>query len=131
MRTLNKSGLLLCLGLVAVSALLTACGGRTDEQAKAMLSNPEINNVGNFDGCDVKYVDRGYHAYSFYIARCNNTTTATRNYTEQSGKTTVNRRSTVITQEIEKLEAEKSAAIAKEKALEKLSPEEKKLLGIK
>lgn len=122
-----KSLLIICVAAIALSA----CSSRTDEQAKAMLSNPDINNVGTFDGCEVKYVDRGYNSYSFYIARCGNTTTATRNYTEQQGKTTVNRRSTVITQEIEKLEAEKAAAVAKEKALEKLSPEEKKLLGIK
>jgi hypothetical protein len=116
---------------VVAALVLSACGSRTDEQAKALLSNPEISIVGKFDGCEVKFVDRGYHSYSFYIARCDNTTTTTRNYTEQSGKTTVNRRSTVIAQEIEKLEAEKAAAVAKEKALEKLSPEEKKLLGVK
>jgi major membrane immunogen (membrane-anchored lipoprotein) len=116
---------------ILAAVLLVGCGGRTDEQAKAMLSNPDVNEVGTFDGCEVKYVDRGYHAYSFYIARCGNTTTATRNYTEQSGKTTVNRRSTVIAQEIQKLEAEKAAAVTKEKALEKLSPEEKALLGVK
>ena len=116
---------------ILAAVLLVGCGGRTDEQAKAMLTNPDINNVGTFDGCEVKYVDRGYHAYSFYIARCGNTTTSTRNYTEQSGKTTVNRRSTVIAQEIQKLEAEKAAAVTKEKALEKLSSEEKALLGVK
>ena len=117
--------------VILAAVLLVGCNSRTDEQAKAMLSNPDINNVGTFDGCEVKYVDRGYHNYSFYIARCGNTATATRNYTEQSGKTTVNRRSTVITQEIEKLEAEKAAAVAKEAALSKLTAEEKKALGIK
>ena len=117
--------------LFATALGLVACGGRTDEQAKAMLSDPAINNVGTFDGCEVKFIDRGYHNFSFYIAKCGNTTTTTRNYTEQSGKTTVNRRSTVIAQEIQKLETEKAAAVSKERALEKLSPEEKALLGVK
>ena len=131
MKEIVKPVLSICALLIVTALGLTACGGRTDEQAKAMLTNPDINNVGTFDGCEVKYVDRGYHAYSFYIARCGNTTTTTRNYTEQSGKTTVNRRSTVIAQEIQKLEAEKAAAVTKEKALEKLTLEEKALLGVK
>lgn len=122
-----KTRMLICS---LATVLLVGCG-RTDEQAKAMLSNPDINNVGTFDGCEVKYVDRGYRDSSFYIAKCGNTSTATHNYTEKSGKNTVHRRSTVITQEIEKLEAEKAEAVTKEKALEKLNPEEKKLLGIK
>jgi hypothetical protein len=116
---------------ILAAVLLVGCNQRTDEQAKAMLSNPDINDMGTFDGCEVKFVDRGYHNYSFYIARCGNTSTLTRNYTEQSGKTTVNRRSTTIAQEIDRLEAEKAAAVAKERALEKLTPEEKKVLGIK
>lgn len=115
----------------AVVFLLSGCSQRTDEQAQAMLTNPEINFVGVYDGCEVKYVDRGYQVRSFFIAKCGNTTTTTRNYSEQSGKTTVFRRSTVITQEIEKLEAEKAAALTKENALSKLSDEEKKLLGVK
>ena len=131
MKEIVKPVLSICALLIVTALGLTACSGRTDEQAKAMLTNPDINNVGTFDGCEVKFVDRGYHAYSFYIARCGNTTTSTRNYTEQSGKTTVNRRSTVIAQEIQKLEAEKAAAVTKERALEKLSSEEKALLGVK
>ena len=131
MKEIVKPVLSICALLIMTALCLPACSGRTDEQAKAMLTNPDINNVGTFDGCEVKFIDRGYHAYSFYIARCGNTTTTTRNYTEQSGKTTVNRRSTVIAQEIQKLEAEKAAAVTKERALEKLSPEEKVLLGVK
>jgi len=131
MKTLNKSGLAICAALLAASALLTGCGARTDEQAKEMLTNPDINFVGVYEGCEVKYVDRGYQIKSFYIAKCGNTNTVTQNYNEQSGKTTVFRRSTVITQEIEKLQAEKAVAETKEKALSKLSNEDKKLLGIK
>jgi hypothetical protein len=131
MKTLNTHGLLICAALVAGSALLTGCGGRTDEQAKEMLTNPDINFVGVYEGCEVKYVDRGYQAKSFYLARCSNTTTTTRNYYEQSGKTTVFRSSTVITQELDKLQAEKAAAETKERALEKLTPTERAALGIK
>jgi major membrane immunogen (membrane-anchored lipoprotein) len=131
MKTLNPTGLGICAALLVASALLTGCGGRTDEQAKEMLTNPDINFVGVYEGCEVKYVDRGYQAKSFYIAKCGNTTTATRNYNEQSGKSTIFRQSTVITQEIEKLQAEKSAAETKERALEKLTPTERAALGIK
>ena len=117
--------------LAAIVFLLSGCGGRTREQAQAMITNPDVNFVGVYDGCEVKFIDRGYHDQSFFIAKCGDTTTLTRNYTEKQGKSTVNRRSTVITQEIEKLEAEKSAVIAKERALSKLTIEEKKALGVK
>ena len=131
MKTLNTHGLLICAALVAASSLLTGCGQRTDEEAKALLSTPAVNFVGVYEGCEVKYVDRGYQIRSFYIAKCGNTTTATRNYTEQSGKSTVFRSSTVITQELDKLQAEKAAAETKERALEKLTPTERAALGIK
>ena len=131
MKTLNTHGLLICTALVAGSALLTGCGQRTDEEAKALLSTPAVNFVGVYEGCEVKYVDRGYQIRSFYIAKCGNTTTATRNYNEQSGKSTVFRSSTVITQELDKLQAEKAAAETKERALEKLTPTERAALEIK
>jgi uncharacterized protein YcfL len=114
-----------------IALMLVGCGERTAEQANAMISNPDINFVGVYDGCEVKFVDRGYQIKSFYIAKCGNTNTVTQNHNEQSGKTTVFRRSTVITQEIEKLQAEKAVAETKEKALAKLSNEEKSLLGVK
>lgn len=44
---------------ILAAVLLVGCSQRTDEQAKAMLTNPDINNVGTFDGCEVKFVDRG------------------------------------------------------------------------
>jgi hypothetical protein len=116
---------------ILTAVLLVGCGGRTDEEAKGLLSAPAVNFVGVYEGCEVKYVDRGYQTKSFYIAKCGNTTTATRNYNEQSGKTTVFRSSTVITQELEKLQAEKAAAETKERALEKLTPTERAALGIK
>lgn len=115
---------------ILAAVLLVGCG-RTDEQAKAMMANPSITAVGTYEDCEVKFIDRGYHDLSFYIAKCGDTSTLTRNYQEKHGKSYVNRRSTVIAQEITKLEAEKAAAVTKEKALEKLSVEEKTVLGIK
>lgn len=130
MRTLNPSGLGICAALLAASALLTGCG-RTEEQAKAMLTNPEVVNVGTYEGCEVKYIDRGYQTQSFFLAKCGNTSTVSRRWEEQNGKSHTFRRSTTITQEIEKLQAEKTEAETKEKALNKLSAEERAALGIK
>jgi major membrane immunogen (membrane-anchored lipoprotein) len=130
MGTLNLTGLGICAALLAASALLSGCG-RTDEQAKAMLSSPEVINVGTYEGCEVKYIDRGYQTQSFYLAKCGNTNTVSRSWEEQHGKSRTFRRSTTITQEIEKLQVEKTAAETKEKALDKLSAEERAALGLK
>lgn len=116
--------------LIVLAVMLTACG-RTDEEARALLAKPAVSDAIMVDGCEVKFVDRGYQNHSFYLAKCGNTTTMSRNYQEQSGKTTVFRRSTVITQEIEQLQKEKAEAETKEQALAKLSPEERKALGVK
>ena len=116
--------------LVLAVLSLTACG-RTDEEARALLAKPAVSDAIMVDGCEVKFVDRGYQNHSFYLAKCGNTNTLTRNYEEQSGKTRVFRRSTVITQEIEQLQKEKADVETKEQALAKLSAEERKALGIK
>ena len=47
------------------------------EKNKQLLQNPEIVQIGTFDGCNVSYVNRGYQVNSFYIAKCNNTETRT------------------------------------------------------
>ena len=119
----------LCAALLASSVFLAGC--RSDEEAKAMLAKPDVIDVGTFEGCEVKFVDRGYQNSSFYLAKCGSTATLTRNWTQQNGKSSTFRRSTVITQEIEKLQAEKAAAEVKEKALDKLSADERTALGIK
>lgn len=57
---------------IALSAIaLLGC-----EQDRKM-ANPSIENIGTIDGCTVRWVDRGYTDKSFYIARCDNTTTVT------------------------------------------------------
>ena len=117
------------------STMFVLFGCDEDEQIKqAKKAKPEVVNVGVFDDCNVKYVDRGYAELSFYLAKCetanSTTTTTTKNYYVPQGKTRVFRRSTVISEEIQKLQEEKEAAELQEKALSKLSTEEKKSLGL-
>lgn len=110
------------------SALLAGC----NEKEEALRANPQTSDVGMFEDCEVKFVNRGYDFNSFYMAKCPGTaTTTTRNYSVQSGKTRVQKRSTVIAQEIEALQAQKTEAELHEKALEKLTPAEKQALGLK
>ena len=49
----------------------------TFEKNKQLLQNPEIVQIGIFEGCNVSYVNRGNQVNSFYIAKCNNTETRT------------------------------------------------------
>lgn len=123
MKTMSKVILAMC-----AVALLAGCNERED----ALRVAPETSSVGEFDGCQVTFVNRGYDMLSFYIAKCpGNSTTTTRNYSVQSGKTRVQKRSTVIAQEIEALQVEKAESEAREAALSKLSPAERTALGIK
>lgn len=110
--------------VVASVILLSGCGAA--ERAAAKLANPVLSDPILVDGCQIKYVDRGHDYKSFYIARCADTTTATSNYTY--GKT--RRTNTVISKEIEALQVEQSEAKIKEAAINKLTPEEQKALGI-
>lgn len=47
------------------------------EKANKLFKQPEITQIGTFDGCNVSYVNRGNQSVSFYIAKCNNTETRT------------------------------------------------------
>jgi hypothetical protein len=121
MKTLSITGLLIC------ASLLTGCNEKED----SLRAAPETSAIGTFDGCEVSFVNRGYNELSFYMAKCpGNSTTTTQNYRVKSGKSTVFKRSTVIAQEIEALQVEKNESESKEKALEKLSPAERKTLGL-
>lgn len=82
--------------LIILAIITLAACGRTQSEAQALYHDPQIIDQGTFDGCQVSYVDRGYEKVSFYIARCDNTTTTTRTWTETQGKTSVTRHSTVI-----------------------------------
>jgi hypothetical protein len=123
MKTVSKVILAVCVGV-----LLTGCNEKED----ALRANPEVANIGTFDGCEVSFVNRGYNELNFYMAKCpGNSTTTTRNFRVQSGKSTVFKRSTAIVQEIDALMSEKIELEAREAALAKLSPAERTALGIK
>lgn len=128
----RRSRFLMLTPLLAVTCLLAAC--ESDERAAALHQQPVVSDIGEFDGCQVKFVNRGYQVDSFFIARCGNTATTTRNFSETQGKSTVFRRSTVIEQELQQARAheaaEAEASRVKEQALNKLSPSERKALGL-
>jgi hypothetical protein len=123
MRTLNKRGLLICLVLVAGSTLLTACG---NESPGSRLPYVRYEIVA--DGCTVKAIENPKGA-NFFIAKCPAESTTT-THIQQNGKssTTI---PVVTTQEVEDLEKKLADVKAKQAALSKLSPEDKKALGIK
>lgn len=114
---------------IAASTLLVGCG-RSDEEIAQLQREPSVQSVGIIDGCEVKFVDRGYQIHSFYIAKCGATTTTTTNYEETQGKSRVFRRSTVIAQEIAKLDKERAESQKIEDALKDVSPEKRKALGL-
>ena len=124
MRTLNKRGLLICLAVLASSSLLTACN----------QDQPRDPNIGyvkydvTVDGCKVKYVDNP-RGSNFFIAKCPGESVTT-THQQQNGKsqTTI---PVVTTQEVDDLKKKLADAEAKQAALNKLSPEDKKALGIK
>lgn len=118
--------------IVAICLIGTVLAGcKADEVAAAKYAAPEVTNVGTFDGCEVKYVDRGYQINSFYLAKCASTATLTQNYIVQQGKASVFQRRTQIIDEVEKLKKEQQQlddTIAVLKA--KLTPEELSALGL-
>jgi hypothetical protein len=116
--------------IVAGLFLALAIAGCDESDAiKLKQANPVITNIGDIDGCAVKYVDRGYQSDSFFMAKCGDTTTQSNVY--QVGKSTA--RMTSITQQINTLSAERDALAKQEdirhEALSKLSPGEKEALG--
>lgn len=121
MRTLNKSGLLICVGLLSGSLLLTGC--KEDNRDRTVgLVEYELKA----DGCTVKAIDNP-KGPNFFIAKCP-AESETVTYPHRVGKTT-QQLATVVTSE--DLRAKLKEVEAKEKALAKLSDEEKKLLGVK
>jgi len=67
------------IGCIGVT--LFALSGCNEE----MIANPDIINVGTYEGCAVKYIDRGAQSRSFYIAKCESQSTTTSQQI-QSGK---------------------------------------------
>lgn len=80
------------------------------------------------DGCQVKFVDNP-RGSNFFIAKCPGESVTT-THIQQNGKsqTTI---PVVTTQEVDDLKKRLADAEAKQTALSKLSPEDKKALGIK
>ena len=90
------------------------------------MENPEITTVKSVNGCEVKFVNRGYKSNSFFITNCGDTTTVSRVSPHGDGEIPnpiFYRDSTSISKEIELLEAERTRSEIWEK---KMSPYTKK-----
>lgn len=106
------------ISILAISASLCACFNK--DRAERLMQNPEITTVKSVNGCEVKFVDRGYRSNSFYIANCPNSTTITRiapHDSETMPNPVMVRNSAVISKEIERLNAERARSEIWEKRL--------------
>lgn len=101
--------------------MLTAC----NEGANAR--DPIVRNTFEVDGCQVKYIDPP-NLPNFYIARCGNTSTTT--WKHQAGKSSTTY-AAINVESTDDLRKRLSEAEARDKAMAKLSPEDKQALGIK
>ena len=90
------------------------------------IGSTHIRKTIEIDGCTVKYV-YNVDGPDFYIARCGDTTTTT--WQEQSGKQTITR-ATINVNDAESLRNRLSEIEARDKALAKLTAEERKILGV-
>lgn len=92
-------------------------------------------NVGTADyelqaeGCTVKHIDNP-KGYNFFIAKCP-AASETISWQQQSGKSSYTTATVVTKEQVKNLRDQLEIAEAKEKALNKLSDVEKRLLGIK
>lgn len=122
--------------------LVFVLSGCKSDEADALLAKPSISQVGEFEGCQVSFVNRGYDSTSFYIAKCKgDTSTVTQNSTRAQGKTRVPTRNTTIVEDTAALQEEiqthqkqveqlQSELKVKQDALAKLSDAEKAALGL-
>lgn len=104
----------------AVLFLLSGCNENRDRTVG--VSEYEINA----DGCTVKYIDNP-RGHNFFIAKCP-AASETTTYMRPQGKSSVPTATVMTSDDLRKQLAEVEA---KEKALAKLSVQEKVLLGIK
>lgn len=104
--------------------VLTACGAGDPNAPKPQ---PVVKKTFEVDGCEVKFVEHP-SLPNFYIARCGKTVTET--WQHRSGKTTQTK-ATINVDSADELRNQLKAVEARDKALAKLSDEEKKLLGVK
>ena len=89
---------------------------------------PNVRNTFQADGCEVKYIDPP-GLPNFYIARCGNTTTTT--WQQSNGKSTTTYAAVTVDVSADDLRKRLAEVEARDKALAKLSAEDKKALGIK
>lgn len=109
------------IAIISAVLLLTAC----NEQSPSRL--PEVRKTFEVEGCQVKYIDPP-GTPNFYIARCGNTTTTT--WQQQNGKSTTTY-GAINVESSDDLRKRLAEVEAREKALSKLTDEEKKALGVK
>ena len=116
---------------ILLSIMIVMCFGLSacDEELAAKRANPDIITIGEIDGCTVKYINRGYQYESFYIAKCNSTVAITSGY-ETGGKSSRHVTQAVIVDE-SSINIQLAELQQKKAALDKLTPDEKVLLGIK
>lgn len=101
--------------------MLAACNENSNAR------EPNVRNTFEVDGCQVKYIDPP-NLPNFYIARCGNTTTTT--WKQQSGKTSTTY-GAINVESADDLRQRLNEVEARDKAMAKLSAEDKKALGIK
>lgn len=64
-------------GVSIVTFMFIVTAVNSDKHSKQLQQNPEIIQIGTFEGCKVSYVNRGYQSNSFYLAKCDNVETRT------------------------------------------------------
>lgn len=107
--------------LAAVVFLLSGC--KEDNRDRNVgVANYELTA----EGCTVKHIDNP-KGYNFFIAKCP-AASETISWQQHSGKTSHTTANVVTSED---LRAKLAEVEAKEKALSKLTDEEKKLLGVK
>lgn len=109
--------------IVGATIGLTSCGNPDPNAPKPMLAVKKVHEI---DGCEVKYIDNPYGP-NFYIARCDGTVTTT--WQRQNGKSQTTEAMINVNSEVE-LRKRLADIEAKNRALAKLSDEEKKTLGL-
>lgn len=112
------------IGALAVVVLTVSGCFQADPNAPKPV--PKIIATVEVDGCEVKYIDNPHYP-NFYIARCDNTVTNT--WQRRSGKATITEATINVDVEAD-LRKQLAEIEARNKALKKLSDEDKKLLGI-
>jgi hypothetical protein len=163
MASFSKVKLVHFVAMMAVAIAATGCSSseekakwekeRSDAEAKAEYkkTHPEVTVIGTFDGCEVKFYERGYTSENFYIAKCVNAekTSTVSSFDRVGGKFSHDVEKFAVTKEISAMQAEKEKmdkAIAEAKAKaedaakkqalidnakKKLSVEEREALNIK